>query len=180
MMEFYYIRFRGQVTGPFPAAEVVRMARRGSLSRVHELSIDQQAWQPADRIAGLFEGDQRPAAEALDGPLSLAEVVRAAAAKTGAAEPQFYYSHGPSTIGPISAQVLRTQAERGNIQANDLVWQEGTQTVMAADLPALTGVFAEAARLHKSGASPILMIVISLAITLAVAGAAVWIYLHWK
>jgi serine/threonine protein kinase len=50
----FYIRLRDRTTGPFDLTVLQRMARQGQLSRLHQLSTDQQSWKPAASIEGLF------------------------------------------------------------------------------------------------------------------------------
>jgi len=52
--ERFYVRLRDRTTGPFDLTVLQRMARQGQLSRLHQLSIDQQSWKPAASIEGLF------------------------------------------------------------------------------------------------------------------------------
>jgi serine/threonine protein kinase len=52
--ERFYIRLRDRTTGPFDLTVLQRMARQGQLSRLHQLSTDQQSWKPAASVEGLF------------------------------------------------------------------------------------------------------------------------------
>ena len=52
--EKFYIRLRDRTTGPFDLTVLQRMARQGQLSRLHQLSSDQQSWKPAASVEGLF------------------------------------------------------------------------------------------------------------------------------
>jgi hypothetical protein len=52
--ERYFVRLRDRTTGPFDLAVLQRMARQGQLSRLHQLSTDQQSWKPATSVEGLF------------------------------------------------------------------------------------------------------------------------------
>ncbi len=59
----YYLRYRGRVTGPYDLARIGVMAERGSLSRLHEVSVDGRSWTSAGSMPGLFSGRaKRPAA----------------------------------------------------------------------------------------------------------------------
>ena len=58
-----YVRFRGQVTGPFGQDLLEQMAQRGQLTRLHELSEDRAIWKQAGRDEVLFpKPTPRPAA----------------------------------------------------------------------------------------------------------------------
>lgn len=52
-----YVRIRGRVHGPLDLEKLKALARKGQLSRIHEISSDQQAWQPAGSMPELFQFD---------------------------------------------------------------------------------------------------------------------------
>ncbi len=52
-----HLRVRGQVTGPFTKDELRLMARRGQLSRIHELSADGEKWTTASKFPELFSAE---------------------------------------------------------------------------------------------------------------------------
>ena len=49
-----YTRIRGRVSGPYNVEKLRTLARRGQLSRLHELSINGVSWQPAADYPQLF------------------------------------------------------------------------------------------------------------------------------
>lgn len=51
----YYVRLRDRRSGPFDWATLVKQARMGLISRLHQISTDQVNWKPAGTIQGLFE-----------------------------------------------------------------------------------------------------------------------------
>jgi len=50
----YWVRLRNKVTGPFDLATMQRQVRQGSLSRLHQVSMDQVTWKQATEIEGLY------------------------------------------------------------------------------------------------------------------------------
>lgn len=46
----YYLRIRGRIDGPFDLFDLQQMAKRGVLSRIHEISEDRVNWQSADNL----------------------------------------------------------------------------------------------------------------------------------
>jgi hypothetical protein len=50
----YFVRLRNQTTGPFDLATLQRLARQGQVSRLHQVSTDQQTWKGAGTVEGLF------------------------------------------------------------------------------------------------------------------------------
>jgi hypothetical protein len=58
----YYVRLGGRTSGPFDLAALQQQARRGLLSRLHQVSSDRLTWQSAAAIEGLLRvGNQEPA-----------------------------------------------------------------------------------------------------------------------
>ncbi len=52
--EAYYVRSRGKITGPFDLSALQKLVRRGSLSRMHEVSSDRVSWASAGDFGELF------------------------------------------------------------------------------------------------------------------------------
>ncbi len=50
----YYVRLRGQVSGPFDMSSLQRQVRQGLISRLHQVSADRVAWRNAGTLEGLF------------------------------------------------------------------------------------------------------------------------------
>ncbi len=50
----YFVRTRGRVTGPFDRETLQKLARRGAVSRVHEVSADRINWSSAGEYEDLF------------------------------------------------------------------------------------------------------------------------------
>lgn len=50
----YFVRMRGNMTGPFDLPTLQRQARQGLLSRLHQVSNDQINWRSATTVEGLF------------------------------------------------------------------------------------------------------------------------------
>lgn len=53
MAQQFWIRAGERVRGPFSTEDVQRLAREGRLNPQHQLSVDQQTWQPAGDVPGL-------------------------------------------------------------------------------------------------------------------------------
>lgn len=50
----YYLRVRGQVTGPYNMRDLKMMRDRGQVARYHELSADSRTWHKAEAFVELF------------------------------------------------------------------------------------------------------------------------------
>jgi hypothetical protein len=53
----WLVRFAGRRTGPFDAARLRTLARRGGLTRLHQVSVDGQRWAPATTLRAVFNAD---------------------------------------------------------------------------------------------------------------------------
>ena len=47
-----YIRVLGRVKGPFEWDKLRALVKRGQLSRIHEVSVDNQTWVKGNRVPG--------------------------------------------------------------------------------------------------------------------------------
>src|SRR5438477_13017587 len=74
----FYIRVRGRVQGPFDSEKLRQLARRGQFSRMHEISVDGQQWEPAKERPELFAAP----AVAISAPASRADSFGASAVQT--------------------------------------------------------------------------------------------------
>ena len=52
--EAYYVRWRGQVRGPFQMEDLRRLIAHGELSALHDVSTDRMTWRRASTMTGLF------------------------------------------------------------------------------------------------------------------------------
>lgn len=52
--EQYYVRIRGKINGPFDLAGLQKLAARGVVSRLHEVSADKITWTSASEYEQLF------------------------------------------------------------------------------------------------------------------------------
>ena len=53
-----YVRIRGRVLGPYDQEKLQSLARRGQLSRLHELSTDATNWVRASAYPELFVSEE--------------------------------------------------------------------------------------------------------------------------
>jgi uncharacterized RDD family membrane protein YckC len=137
----YYVRARGKINGPFDAAALQKLVRRGMLSRMHEISSDRQSWTPAGEVEELFPIAMGARAVVADKePTSYEHAEPPPARPTAAAN--YYYVQAGTTVGPVPLSVLTALAQNGTLQPNDTCWAEGGQVaVSAGQLPALAQAF---------------------------------------
>ncbi len=145
----YYVRSRGRITGPFQLEELQKMSRRGTLSRVHEVSADQVQWTAAGEYEDLFpstysvtsSGAASTASTAVavvdEGKVEIAtqapDVLEYGISR--AAEPtarSYFFSQDGSVVGPVAETVLVTLAENGSLSADAAVWRNDETATCAA------------------------------------------------
>lgn len=149
MTDAYFIRFRGQVQGPFSADRLRELARRGAFGRSHEVSEDGRQWRRATDYPQLFPQPSAPverrrshdhvetktsqaAAGQPPGEYSLTmapgvTVQDRAPDAGGARSETWYFTDGTREVGPVSLDDLRSLAAQGRLLATDLVWTEGME-----------------------------------------------------
>jgi hypothetical protein len=137
MDNFLYIRVRGRVLGPYDQEKLQSLARRGQLSRMHELSTDGASWVRASNYPELFTGAQAE----MPAPRSIASESAATPADGMSASPQqqtqqtqqqWLYTSGGVQRGPVDFSNLQLLMGTNQVRPEDLVWSEG----MPAWIPA--------------------------------------------
>jgi hypothetical protein len=159
----FYIRYRGQVTGPFALDELARRVRRNALGRAHELSRDAVNWSPATVMPGLFNSDVHLAKE-IPETVPPAEVAPVPTRSPDAAKrPQWdtgmFYRVASQTLGPVALEFLEASARDGSLPADAVVWADGdshsypaSSHPLLADLPWPAGGVSSAGGDRASGA----------------------------
>jgi hypothetical protein len=149
-----YIRIRGRVLGPYDQEKLQSLARRGQLSRMHELSPDATNWVRASTYPELFVMDDVP-------PTMVAppgEGGRSTASVNGHAPPaakRWWYRRNGAEAGPVDPATLQQMLAAGNLGLDDIVWTEGmVQWLPARQVPGLTPV-AGGAPAQAAGGGPI-------------------------
>ncbi len=137
-----YIRVRGRVLGPYDQEKLQSLARRGQLSRMHELSEDGANWARAANYPELFVGAQveMPAArlgtpESVRGSIDGYEMAAAPGQQAPSSQQrqqQWHYTAGGVQRGPVDFANLQLLVGTGQVRMDDLVWTDG----MAAWVPA--------------------------------------------
>ncbi len=146
----FYVRFRGRITGPHPAADLKRMASRGQLTRMHELSTDRASWGRAIDMEGLFLAQKATAVvdeeaqlppEAPVGRIHDPMEDLASAARTR----QWFYELDGNEVGPIPEAALRQMVRDGHLRSHARVWTDGipgwidlSQSVFGEILPQIS------------------------------------------
>jgi hypothetical protein len=137
-----YIRLRGKVMGPYDMEKLQSLARRGQLSRMHELSQDATNWVRASTYPELFVSENKPPAVVTR---SASGEVREALPGGGQVLPapgrHWWYRKSGSEVGPVDQAALQQVLASGILSADDVVWADGmSQWVPARQVPGLLPV----------------------------------------
>ncbi|MCP4815500.1 MAG: DUF4339 domain-containing protein [Planctomycetaceae bacterium] len=133
-----YIRVLGRIKGPFEWDKLRTLVKRGQLSRIHEVSADNQTWVKATEYPELFQADPyelHPVA--VGNPIYIEpqpeEPVESTAEEPdpgyAVAPPQessdWYYDLNGDPTGPVTFAVMQQMVASGQIPPQCRVWKEG-------------------------------------------------------
>ena len=152
MADEYFIRMRGRVQGPYSLEKLQAMARRGQVSRFHELSSNQQQWTKAADLKELFETNARQAVELkLNGNRDNAYDIEPAAVETSSH--QWFYGDGNEQKGPVDTLTLHRLIQSGSLGPEDEVWCEGMANwAPISEVPRLVVYLPAGSRTSSGGA----------------------------
>ncbi|MCK6486265.1 MAG: DUF4339 domain-containing protein [Phycisphaerae bacterium] len=148
----YYIRTRGRISGPFDLETVRRMARRGELSLIQELSLDAVTWLPGRSFPLVFanaaettsadDGANKASGTGISEQQPGGADRRAAVPEPSTGGDSYYLWRGPEMLGPFLSGELREMAARGEVRSDDRVRARNhTSAVRARELPFLSDLF---------------------------------------
>ena len=121
-----YIRVRGKVLGPYDQEKLQSLARRGQLSRMHELSQDATNWVHASTYPELFVVEDRPLVTVVQQvPGETRDAVQRPGQPSVSSGRRWWYRKNNSEAGPVDETTLQQMLASGNLGPDDLVWTEG-------------------------------------------------------
>jgi ABC-type multidrug transport system ATPase subunit len=127
----YYLRIRGRVQGPFALEQLQQMAARGQVSRIHEISTDQQHWNNANLLPEIFTSGLPSRQSPESGPptsVGAQDALTVAPADTV----DWYYAVNKQRQGPVKQAELLELLASQQLPAQTLVWHAGLTSWMAA------------------------------------------------
>ena len=161
---YLFIRVRGKVAGPFDFEKLVALARKGQLSRMHEVSTDQMSWSRAGpsypqiwegwtMTAPIGQPEEETVVVDTGGNSDEAGPVADTTQPT-AEGPLWHYTKGGEDKQPIPFDQLKHLFSLGELTANEDVWTEGmSEWRKAGDVPALSSVVAGKRPIPPAGGS---------------------------
>lgn len=134
-----YVRIRGRILGPYDKEKLQSLARRGQLSRMHELSSDSTNWVRASTYPELFVGeDISPTADASQNPRNIPDNGQKLGQSAQASKPRWWYGKNGAEAGPVDQATLQQMLSSGSLSPDDRVWTEGmAQWIPAKQVPGL-------------------------------------------
>lgn len=134
-----YVRFKGKTLGPLTLQKVQDLAKRGQITRMHDLSSDGMSWVKAEEFGGVFPSQRTAAATHAANGAALAETItlsdaapvetnNAATMRPGESPDSNveWYAHiGNENRGPMTMQAMQTTFNSGKITRETLVWRAG-------------------------------------------------------
>jgi hypothetical protein len=142
-----YVRLRGTVIGPLDPERLRNMARRGQLSRLHEVSTDGVTWVRAGNYPEIFTSElvvteQLPPAALAPQPApapaappvvqDLPSAQAEQPIRPAHPGPKWYYQKDGREVGPVSESVVRQMLASGELTPESFVWHEGMLAWMPA------------------------------------------------
>lgn len=151
----YYVRYRGKTSGPYSGKDLVRMVKRGQVSRMHQVSSDQVEWRRGSELnewlgddAALFTEEAKPLDRVHAQVHSTGDLVNEFPTDAGehdaedgaeeSTEPEAYITTPPhqhwyvevdgNQIGPLEDSQVRAMFSQGRIDGYTLVWREGYES----------------------------------------------------
>ncbi len=146
-MEKYYLRWRGEVTGPFDLEEVTSQLQEGKISKHHQVSGDRKAWEPISESDDFRDACRPAPAEPAQGPALKVSEPEAGASPEGAgalrvvyreatarpSSPTIWYAAREAGVeGPFNEHDLREQRARRQLDEKTLLCRENEQAWIPA------------------------------------------------
>jgi hypothetical protein len=130
---------RGRVLGPYDQEKLQSLAKRGQLSRMHELSADATNWVRASTYPELFVVEELIVSQ--PGPAEFHDGVQRQGQPPASSSRRWWYRKNGSEAGPVDETTLQQMLASANVNPDDLVWAEGmAQWVPARLAPGLSPV----------------------------------------
>lgn len=116
----YYIRFRGEISGPASITQIKILIGRGLITPMHELSADGVKWEQAANIREFFPAleIENSGADGSDGP----RLPQSKESKNGGI---WYAQIEGEQKGPVNSSQMLAWKLRSRLKKNTLVWKEG-------------------------------------------------------
>lgn len=150
MSDFYYIRVRGQMHGPYGTEQIQQLVRQGKVSRYHEISDDGNTWKKASEYAEFFPQAATPVQSVEPSiqtnqaaqPASVEQLLnlgnQGGVAGSYASDSVWRVARNNQELQPVQYSELQQMARNGHLSPGDQVWTSGMpQWSTAGEIPGL-------------------------------------------
>ena len=117
--ERFYVRFKGRVLGPLTREKTLELAKRGQITKQHELSPDGQAWRLAEEFTEFFAQPTRGKKSETQADVSL----QATIVQPEILEEQWYAHFDGSNQGPVNEAMMRQWIKESKVRRDTMVWK---------------------------------------------------------
>ncbi len=126
--ERFYVRFKGRVLGPLTREKTVELAKRGQITKQHELSPDGVAWKQAQEFPELFASERSIASQTTARE-------KTNEASTPATPKEEWYAHfNNSNQGPVDLMGMKNWIALGIVNKETMIWRTGMSEWQCADM----------------------------------------------
>jgi hypothetical protein len=124
----YYIRFKGRVLGPLTIEKTKELAKRGQITKQHELSPDGVAWKQAQEFQEIFVTDREVVAQATTNEK------QKKSSEVEVAQEEWFAHFDDSNQGPVDLQTMKNWIALGKVNQETMVWRSGMAEWQPAEL----------------------------------------------
>ena len=126
--ERFYVRFKGRVLGPLTREKTLELAKRGQITKQHELSPDGVAWKKADEFPGFFTSER-----AVANQTAVREKQQEVSAPDVPSE-EWYAHFNNSNQGPVDLKGMKNWIALGKVNKETMIWRPGMSEWQSAEL----------------------------------------------
>ena len=126
--ERFYVRFKGRVLGPLTREKTLELAKRGQITKQHELSPDGVAWKKADEFPGFFTSER-----AVANQTAVREKQQEVSAPDVPSE-EWYAHFNNSNQGPVDLKGMKNWIASGKVNKETMIWRPGMSEWQSAEL----------------------------------------------
>lgn len=126
--ERFYVRFKGRVLGPLTREKTIDLAKRGQITKQHELSPDGIGWQSALEFPFLFSGDRGTTPQSGTKERSNEDHV------PDSPKEEWYAHFDERNQGPVDLAGMKKWIASGLVSKETLIWRQGMSEWQPAEL----------------------------------------------
>ena len=126
--ERYYVRFKGRVLGPLTREKTLELAKRGQITKQHELSPDGVEWKQAHEFPEFFSSERAVANQKSE------QVVQKETTAPDAPTEEWYAHFNNSNQGPVDIKGMKNWIALGIVTKETMIWRPGMSEWQSAEL----------------------------------------------